>query len=112
MPLNVQEYSPPPKNHQRYEMKKSKKNLSLKRGDLVRMSRAYKEKMNNQVIPGILKNPKHRHPSVKEFGRCVGVVQGTINWPDGQIGPEVDVRWKRGAQLMYSPDELQIVKRS
>jgi hypothetical protein len=79
------------------------KNLPLKRGDLVRMSRAHKEALK----------ANHCAPHVREFGRCIGVVQGPVDWGNGTFGPEVDVRWKPSRlRYMYSQEDLVVVKRS
>ena len=89
-------------------MKKSKRNLPLKRGDLVRMSQAHKD--------ALIAN--HCRPHVREFGRCIGVVQGPMDYGPGEdgepvLGPEVDVRWKPSRlRYGYHPDQLVIVKRS
>lgn len=85
------------------------KHIDLKRGDLVRMKHTHKSALKA--------NGCSQH--VWMYGRCVGVVLGPIDYGNGIVGPEVDVRWKvprnrwwsRG-RYGYNPDELLIVKRS
>jgi hypothetical protein len=79
----------------------------LKAGDRVRMSPELKKKFSEN------KSKSH----VKEFGNCVGVVQGPTDYnnckpgdPDYNpaiVGPEVDVRWEpSGLRYGYHPDFL------
>lgn len=43
---------------------------------------------------------------VDEFGECVGVVQGLLDY-GSQQGPEVDVRWQpSNLRYGYLPEEL------
>lgn len=55
---------------------------------------------------------------IKEFGRCVGIVQGPTDYnnvqpghPDydeSKVGPELDVRWlPSGLRYAYPPDALE-----
>lgn len=97
------------------------KDIPLKRGDLVRMTHTFKSMMNAQILKATdgtqlaRKNPKKPHPLIKECGRCVGVVEGLVDWGDGRgrVGPEYDVRWKpSGLRYMYDAKDLQIVRRS
>jgi len=80
----------------------------FKKGDRVRMSAKGKERCSRS-------SPQH----VKEFGDCVGVVQGLTDFnnysngnpPDpARIGPEFDVRWEP-LHLLYSydKDDLELV---
>lgn len=51
---------------------------------------------------------------VKEFGDCIGIVQGEVVWNPGasveRSGPEVDVKWMpSGLCYAYHPDGLEVV---
>lgn len=57
---------------------------------------------------------------VEEFGDCVGIVQGPVDYnnvpPDHpeydprSVGPEVDVRWQpSNLRYGYHPDELELI---
>lgn len=64
-------------------------------GSRVRMSRALRTAMRW--------NGSRRH--VREFGRCIGVVIGLVDYGEQQ-GPEVDVRWEpSGLQYAYNPSQ-------
>ena len=46
---------------------------------------------------------------VTEFGDCVGVVEGLVDYGSSK-GPEVDVRWKpAGWRYAYHPRDLEVV---
>ena len=82
-----------------------RKQPPLKRGDLVRMTHQFKSLMKS----GQSFSKLH----IKEFGRCVGMVLGPVDWANGTFGPEIDVRWKpSGLRYMYSIESLQVVRRS
>lgn len=69
----------------------------LKKGDRVRMGDRLKWKLR--------KNGSGEH--VREFGDCVGVVDGPVDWQNGDFGPELDVRWQpSNLRYMYAPDDL------
>lgn len=40
---------------------------------------------------------------IEEFGNCVGIVEGPVDFGNGNLGPEVDVRWLP-SQLRYGYD--------
>ena len=86
------------------------KSPTLKRGDLVRMNYKFKSIMKAKYsIDGSVSSWRH----IKEFGRCIGVIQGLVDWGNGKFGPEYDVRWKPSKlRYCYHPDNLDIVKRS
>lgn len=49
---------------------------------------------------------------VKEFGNCVGVVDGFTDYGQTLKGPEVDVRWQpSNRRYAYDPKTLIIVDR-
>lgn len=65
----------------------------MKPGTKVRMSEALKK-----VLRG---NQSSEH--VEEFGECIGVVEGLVDYGNGNYGPEVDVRWSP-SKLRYAYD--------
>lgn len=88
----------------------------LKSGDLVRMSESLKAKLRGKCGDA----GKHLGPfdpetqdcygcssaHVEEFGDCVGVVQGPLDY-GSQRGPEVDVSWKpSNLRYGYAPEDL------
>jgi hypothetical protein len=89
---------------------------ALKRGDLVRMTHQFKSLMSvGQWVDG--EDGRHWRPNsrahIKEFGRKIGVVLGLVDWGNGNIGPEYDVRWKHTKlKYAYAQEDLQIVRRS
>jgi hypothetical protein len=57
---------------------------------------------------------------VREFGRCIGVILGPVDYNNckpgdpeydpSKIGPELDVRWQpSGLRYGYDPSDLEIV---
>lgn len=71
----------------------------MMKGTKVRMSAKLKNKLRA--------NGSHDH--VNEFGRCVGVVQGLVEYPD-RHGPEVNVKWlPSNLRYAYHPTDLEIV---
>jgi hypothetical protein len=70
----------------------------VKPGTIVRMRRSIKLALR--------RNGCDQH--VREFGGCVGIVEGPA-YPSG-AGPEVDVRWLPSRlRYGYDPDELKVV---
>ena len=71
-------------------------------GTRVRMTAAFKAAHSHkQEFAGC-------HEQVEEFGDCVGVVIGPVDWPDGTYGPELDVRWEpSGLKYAYKPQDLE-----
>jgi hypothetical protein len=68
----------------------------VKPGTVVRMSDALKQEM--------LARGSHNH--IKEFGDCVGIVIGPVNFGK-RVGPEIDVRWQpSNLRYMYNPAGL------
>lgn len=56
----------------------------------------------------LYKQGNSRH--AKEFGTCVGIVDGLTDY-GSQQGPEVDVRWQpSGLRYAYRPDMLEVVE--
>jgi len=79
----------------------------MKPGTYVRMSAQLKDKM--RVLSGA---------HIREFGRCVGIVEGPVDWnksgeaDPAKLGPAVDVRWQpSNLRYMYDPDDLEVVVR-
>ena len=71
----------------------------MKPGTRVRMSKQLKEALK--------RNGCGDH--VQEFGQCIGVVRGPVNYGT-QIGPEVDVVWQPGnLRYAYKPEDLEEV---
>lgn len=81
----------------------------MKPGTHVRMSPQLKDKM--KVSSGA---------HIREFGRCVGIVEGPVDWnkpgesDPAKFGPAVDVRWiPSNLRYMYDPSDLvPVVKRA
>lgn len=71
----------------------------MKPGDIVRMNAACKK--------ALFKTGSHDH--VKEFGRCVGTVEGLTDYGT-QKGPEFDVRWQPSKlRYAYAQEDLQVM---
>ena len=69
-------------------------------GTKVRMGEALKQQL--------VANGGAEH--VEEFGECVGVVEGLVNYGTEQ-GPDVDVRWQpSNLRYGYHPEELVEVR--
>lgn len=89
--------------------------IATEPGALVRMTENYRSKLwnhgsladgtpNDELLEG---NRDH----VREFGSCIGVVQGLTKYVNTQ-GPEVDVRWRPSMlRYAYHPDNLEILPR-
>jgi len=82
--------------------------MPVKPGTHVRMSQELKDKMRAR---------SGRH--IREFGRCVGIVEGPVDWnkpgesDPAKFGPAVDVRWHpSNLRYMYDPEDLEEVTRS
>ena len=83
----------------------------MKPGTKVRMSRGLrKELINNDCMEHVM-----------EFGRCIGVVLGPLDYNNvpksdptydpHKVGPEVDVRWlPNNLKYGYHPDKLEPVR--
>lgn len=71
----------------------------MKSGDCVRWTTAFKNQYENTTMA----------PHIKEFGDCIGVIQGPMflqSWPEA---PELDVRWHpSNLRYGYDPSELEI----
>jgi len=100
----------------------------LKKGDRVRMTAALKAKMRGNCLPGKHVDPQGVRQTddeclycstdhIEEFGECVGVVDGLVDWnvvpPSDPLyvepGPEVDVRWQpSNLRYAYDPNDLQL----
>jgi hypothetical protein len=105
---------------------------NLQKGDRVRMADALKAKMRGQCLP-----EKHVDPfgayepnggclhcstdHVEEFGGCVGIVEGPMDWNNvpkddptydpEKVGPWVDVRWQpSGLRYAYDPADLEKIE--
>lgn len=102
----------------------------MKSGDRVRMSEALKAKLRGRCLGGIHvdePNPPFDGRCVncstehlEEFGECIGIVQGPLDYnnvPPGhpdyepdKVGPEVDVRWQpSNLRYGYHPDDLELI---
>lgn len=102
----------------------------LRPGDRVRMTEALRARLRgrcaggvhvdgpNPPIDGRCMNCSTGH--LEEFGACVGVVQGPVDyndvprgdarWDPAKLGPEVDVRWQpSNLRYMYAEDDLELV---
>jgi hypothetical protein len=62
--------------------------------------------MSQEIKQLFIANGSHEH--VEEFGDCVGVVIGPVDYGDGAIYPEVDVRWQP-SNLKYAYDAKYLV---
>jgi hypothetical protein len=91
----------------------------LPAGTLVKMTRAYRKqrRWSGWKYHGVHSGKQH----VREFGRCVGMVLGLLDYnnckpgdPDydsSKLGPEVDVRWQpSNLRYGYDPEDLEIVR--
>lgn len=78
----------------------------MKIGTCVRLTDAYKKKMLLGAAPSTEKGVGGPYEHIKEFGDCVGVIQGaTFSDP----APELDVRWHiSNLRYSYSPGELEV----
>lgn len=86
----------------------SDKPCPFKAGDRVRFTRAYRTWMRWARNPST--GRYHQRWHVREFGRCVGVVLGPVDFGT-QLGPEVDVRWEpSGLKYGYEPEDLELVR--
>lgn len=64
-------------------------------------------KMSQRLKDALKRNGSSDH--VHEFGNCVGIVQGPVNYGT-QVGPEVDVRWQpSNLRYAYHTDQLDVV---
>lgn len=102
---------------------------TVKPGDRVRMTAAFKAKMSGDCTPGhhmaeIVEGAgescyKCSLAHILEFGDSVGVVIGLTDYNNcrlgdaayeyRKVGPEVDVRWTPHLRYAYHPDDLDIV---
>ena len=74
--------------------------IKMKPGVRVRMSEACKA--------GMIANGSHEH--IEEFGDSVGVLVGPVDFGNGQLGPEWDVRWEpTNLRYGYAADDLDEV---
>ena len=63
--------------------------------------------MSQALKEALRRNDSGEH--VNEFGDCIGIVQGSVDWGD-EVGPEVDVRWQPSdLRYCYHPNELVAV---
>ena len=70
-------------------------------GEYVRMSAHLKRRLS--VGRGLNDNRAH----LREFGSCVGVVTGPVEYDKKHSGPEVNVRWlPDGVRMAYHPNDL------
>lgn len=72
----------------------------LRMGDRVKMTPKFKAQLR--------KNGSGVHE--REFGHCVGVIQGLVEYPKKRMGPDVNVRWLPSwLRYAYVPENLEIV---
>lgn len=72
------------------------------------MTPGTKVRMSDEHKQQLIVNDCNDH--VEEFGECVGVVEGLVDW-NGHKGPEVDVRWQpSNLRYAYHPDSLIAVE--
>lgn len=90
--------------------------MGLKPGTLVRMTRQTRQilRWRGWSKPRWLCVGLQQH--VREFGRCVGVVEGPIEFTDENgetsYGPEVNIRWKpSNLRYAYDPKSLEVVRK-
>lgn len=71
---------------------------SLAPGDIVQMNSAYKSKLS------------HSLEHLQEFGDCIGIVEGPLDYGNGHLGPEYDVRWYPSfLRYGYLPEDLDLL---
>lgn len=64
-----------------------------------------KVRMSDEIKRHLIANDSSEH--VEEFGDCEGVVVGLVDYGNGIIGPELDVRWQpSNLKYAYSEDWL------
>lgn len=84
----------------------------FKPGDVVRMTRTFRTMMR-WSSPPLWRGRRRVYPSrrhIREFGRCVGVVIGLVDYGTQQ-GPEIDVRWQpSGLRYAYDSNNLELVR--
>lgn len=106
-----------------------------KKGDRVRMTAGFKSKMRGDCLPNKHVVPREGEPSldpelpddgcfrcstahVEEFGECIGVVDGLMDYNNcepgdpaydaSKLGPEVDVRWQpSNLRYGYASEDLE-----
>ena len=85
--------------------------LLFPKGTVVRMSRAYRTKMRWANMRVGKSKQYHSRRHIREFGRCWGKVLGPVDWGNGTVGPELNVRWFGVGNLRYAyhPEHLDIV---
>jgi hypothetical protein len=74
----------------------------MKAGTKVRMSDACKRELRAHGC----------REHVEEFGHCIGHVEGPVDYGNGVVGPEVNVRWQpSGLRYAYRPEiDLDVVE--
>jgi hypothetical protein len=106
--------------------------IELRKGDRVRMTPALKAKMRGDCRPGAhvgLTEPDPEQPDdgclrcstghIEEFGECVGIVDGAVDfnnckpgdpeYDETKLGPEIDVRWQpSNLRYGYPPEDLEL----
>ena len=76
----------------------------MKTGALVQMRKEFKHLLRS------IKNGSESH--IREFGGCVGIVIGPVEWPTGGPGPELDVVWLPSLlRYGYSPEHLKLARK-
>lgn len=74
----------------------------FRRGDRVKISKELKRIFRS--------NGSAEH--VREFGGCLGIVDGPTDYGGGVYGPELDIRWQpSGLRYAYAPEYLQVDRR-
>ena len=101
------ELVPTPKNFTQRDMT----NFYRMRQEAVRnikeLPKRTKVRMSPKLKDGMMKNGSHEH--VEEFGECIGIVKGLIDYGTQQ-GPEVEVYWQpSNLHYAYHPKYLEIV---
>jgi hypothetical protein len=96
----------------------------FRKGDKVRMTKAFKLELQRECATEGCKPDAEgvcerlcSTDHVKEFGECVGVVEGPLDYNNKgepyvveKVGPELNVRWQpSGLRYGYHPDQLERV---
>jgi hypothetical protein len=79
--------------------------MTLKRGDIVRMS--WKLLRQLRELHELFEEDENNLTHVQEFGNCHGVVSGLVDYGNGNTGPEIDVYWSpSNLRYAYHPSLL------
>lgn len=73
------------------------------------MKSGTKVRMSLELKAALIANSSIEH--VEEFGHCIGIVIGPVDYGNGIVGPEVDVRWQP-SNLKYAYETKWLIVES